>query len=220
MLAHTISCHAFPVKIRSGQPSRADSLGLHVYGDWALHRLRSFNNFDQHYSADISSYYIRTLLDNSPEPLLLTPKSEVHALFVEIFETLGVHADFPDVWSHPGFDIGFQEEGSPRPRYLGRLTNNCSLDELEEMIPKEGSALEEPQNVADWSFPAFRRKMEAAILAGKVKNKAAKEKKRKDRVSTLYGSLTVQFVHRAPREPFVPHLLLPKSLFWLKVNPP
>lgn len=117
VLAHTISCHAFPVKIRSGQPSRADSLGLHVYGDWALHRLRSFNNFDQHYSADISSYYIRTLLDNSPEPLLLTPKSEVHALFVEIFETLGVHADFPDVWSHPGFDIGFQEEEA-----LGRAT--------------------------------------------------------------------------------------------------
>jgi hypothetical protein len=109
----------------------------------------------------------------------------VHALFVEIFETLGVHADFPDVWSHPGFDIGFREEGSPRPRYLGRLTNDCSLDELEEMIPEEGSALEESQNVEDWSFPAFRRKMEAAVLAGKAKNKATKEKKRRDRVSIL-----------------------------------
>ena len=188
--------------------------------EWTLHRLGSFNTLDQHHPADTSSYYIRTLLDTSPKPLLLTPKSEVHALFVEIFETLGVHADFPDVWSHPGFDIGFQEEGSPRPRYLGRLTNNCSLDELEEMIPEEGSALEEPQNLEDWSFPAFRRKMEAAIeaaiLAGNAKNRAAKGKKRRDRVSILYGGLTTQFVHRAPGEPFVPYILLPKSYFGSK----
>ena len=105
------------------------------------------------------------------------------ALFVEIYETLGVHADFPDVWSNPGFDLGFLEEGSPRPRYLGRLTSDCSLEDLEAMIPQSGSACEEPEELEDWSFPAFRQKMEAAILAGKQKNQAAKDKKWRDRVA-------------------------------------
>ena len=52
------------------------------------------------------------------------------------------------------------------------------------MIPAAGEAGEEPQEVDDRSFPAFRRKMEEAILAGKNKSKAAKEKKRRERVIT------------------------------------
>ena len=108
----------------------------------------------------------------------------MEALFIEIYETLGVYAGFPEVWYHSGFDIGFTEEGIPRPRYLGRFDNDCSLDDLEAMIPAPGKALEEPQEVDDRSFPAFRRKMEEAILAGKNKNKAAREKKRRDRVIT------------------------------------
>ena len=52
------------------------------------------------------------------------------------------------------------------------------------MIPAPGEAGEEPQEVDDRSFPAFRRKMEEAILAGKGKSKAAKEKKRRERVVT------------------------------------
>ena len=52
------------------------------------------------------------------------------------------------------------------------------------MIPAPGAAGEEPQEVDDRSLPAFRRKMEEAILAGKNKSKAAKEKKRRERVVT------------------------------------
>ncbi len=108
----------------------------------------------------------------------------MEALFIEIYETLGVYAGFPEVWYHSGFDIGFTEEGLPRPRYLGRFNNDCSLEDLEAMIPAPGKALEEPQEVDDRSFPAFRRKMEEAVLAGKNKNKAAREKKRRERVIT------------------------------------
>ena len=134
--------------------------------------------------ANTPSYYIRTLVNSTPKPLLLIPKLEVEALFKEIYETLGVYAGFPEVWYHSGFDIGFTEEGIPRPRYLGRFHTFCSLDDLEAMIPAPGNAAEEPQEVDDRSFPAFRRKMEEAILAGKNKSKAAKEKKRRDRVVT------------------------------------
>lgn len=140
--------------------------------------------FHQQSLANTSSYYIRTLSDSSPKPLLLIPKTEVEAFYIEIYETLGVYAGFPEVCYHPGFDIGFTEEGVPRPRYLGRFHNFCSLAELEAIMPAPGEAPEEPQEVDDGSLPAFRRKMEEAILAGKNKNKAAKEKKRRERVIT------------------------------------
>ncbi len=126
------------------------------------------------------SYYINTLLDTQTKPLLLIPSIEVETLFKDIYNSLGVRAWFPDIMRHPGFEIGFQN--GPRPRYLGRLTADCSLIDLEENIPE--SSEEQPEEVEDQSFPAFRRKMEAAILAGKNKQKTARDKKRRDRVNT------------------------------------
>lgn len=82
----------------------------------------------------------------------------------------------------PGFDLGFEEDGSPRPRYLGRLTNNCSILDLEGQMPAEGMAPEEPEVLDARSFPAFRRKMEEAILSGKNKNRVAKDRKKTERV--------------------------------------
>lgn len=104
-------------------------------------------------------------------------------MFKEIFNTLSVRQGFPDILRHPGFEIAFQD--GPRPRYLGRLTDDCSLTELEEMIPKPCE--EEREVVEDRSFPAFRRKMEAAILAGRNRQKNARDKKRRDRVTTKKG---------------------------------
>lgn len=112
--------------------------------------------------------------------MLLIPFTEVEALFREIDSALGIYRGFPDITRHPGFVLRFQE--GPRPRYLGRLTDNVSLLDLEAMIPD--SLGEEPEQVEDRSFPAFRRKMEAAIQAGKNSKKNARDKKRKERVST------------------------------------
>jgi len=107
----------------------------------------------------------------------------VEALFREIHKALGIYCHFPDISRHPGFEIGFED--GPRPRYLGRLTEDCSLADLEAMIPDSFKV--EPEVVDDRSFPAFRRKMEAAILAGKNKQKNAKDRKRRDRVMTKRG---------------------------------
>ncbi|KAL9075358.1 MAG: hypothetical protein Q9161_001735 [Pseudevernia consocians] len=131
-------------------------------------------------------YYVQTLLDDT-KPLLLIPREEVLDLFEEIYVNLKIPANFPDVTRHPGFDIGFEEEGSPRPRYLGRLTDETSLLELEEMIPEPGTEPGGPQVLEDRTFPAFRRKMEAAILAGKNRQKNAKSKKKQDRVVQKRG---------------------------------
>lgn len=107
-------------------------------------------------------------------------------LFKEIYIKLKIPAVFPGVTRHPGFDIGF-EEGSPRPRYLGRLTDYTGLLELEKLMPEPGTESGEPQALDERTFPAFRRKMEAAILAGKNRQKNAKSKKRQDRVVQKRG---------------------------------
>lgn len=88
------------------------------------------------------SYYIRTRLEDTQKPLLLIPGTEVERLFEEIRETLHIPVTFPDISSDSGFQLTFQQEGSPRPRYLGRLTNHCGVLELGAMIPVEGSAPE------------------------------------------------------------------------------
>ena len=111
-------------------------------------------------------------------------------LFKEIYITFKIHADFPDVTRHPGFDIEFEAEGSPRPRYLGRLTAHTSLLDLEEIMPEPGTEPGGPQVLEDRTFPAFRRKIEAAILAGKNRQKNAKHKKKQDRVVQKRGFCT------------------------------
>lgn len=124
------------------------------------------------------------MLDDT-KPLLLIPQPEVLELFKEIYHTYKIRADFPDISRHPGFEIGFQE-GEPRPRYLGRLTDQTSIVELEEMIPAQGGE-SGPSMIEDRTFIAFRRKMEDAIQAGKARSKAAKHKRKQDRVVMKRG---------------------------------
>ena len=82
----------------------------------------------------------------------------------------------------PGFQLTFPEEGSPRPRYLGRLTENCDIAELEAMVPTPGSGAEEAEELDDRSFPMFRHQMQLALESGKQKNKAARDKRKLDRI--------------------------------------
>lgn len=120
--------------------------------------------------------------DHTTAPILLIPKTEVQAFFREITIKTGFYLPFPDVTSTPGFDIGFQMEGEPRPRYLGQLTSNVGLPDLQNAIPTENTTPEEPLALDDRSFAAFRKKLEFAVLAGQNSNRAQKEKKKKERV--------------------------------------
>ena len=98
-------------------------------------------------------------------------------------EKTGFYLPFPDVTTTPGFDIGFQMEGEPRPRYLGRLSSNVTVPDLQDMIPVEGMAPEEPLELDDRSLPSFRKKMEFAVLAGKNSTRAQREEKKRERVA-------------------------------------
>lgn len=113
------------------------------------------------------------------------PAVEFQALLEDIDKQLDLQLGFPQVL---GFRIRFSEKGSPRARYLGQLTPKMELASMERMIPgpqfKENG---ESEVLDDRSFAAFKKKIEASIEAGKNKSKAAKEKKRNERVVQKKG---------------------------------
>jgi len=108
------------------------------------------------------------------------PAVEFQALLEDIDKQLDLQVGFPPV---PGFRIRFSDKGSPRARYLGQLTPKMELASMERMIPgPEFKENGENEVLDDRSFAAFKKKIEASIEAGKIKSKAAKEKKRNERV--------------------------------------
>lgn len=115
------------------------------------------------------------------------PAIEVESLLFEINSKFNLKLGFPHSTTEPGFLLAFEQQGSPRPRYLGRLTTENSLETMESKIPESSFKQEGEDELDARSFPAFRAKMENAIQAGKNKSKASREKKRKDRIITKVG---------------------------------
>ena len=107
------------------------------------------------------------------------PAIEFRTLLAEINGKLDLRLRFPD---DPGFQLSFLEKGSPRPRYLGCLSAENPLENMESQIPGPDFKLEGEDEVDPSSFEAFRRKMEAAVEAGKSRSKGSKEKRKKARV--------------------------------------
>ncbi|CAL8576314.1 hypothetical protein XPA_002202 [Xanthoria parietina] len=129
-------------------------------------------------------YYIHTLLSNASKPLILVPATEVQDLFDDIKRELRLLVYFPKAEKEPGFLLSFKEEGIPRPRYLGRLDLDHSLDEMEARIPPYTDSDNGEHRADDRSFAAFKKKMEAAIEATKQKSKNQRDRKKKERIGT------------------------------------
>lgn len=128
------------------------------------------------------------MLASPTKPLILLLAAEVEAFLFEISEKLDLELKFPRSHEEPGFLLEFHQERSPRPRYLGRLTTENTLEMMESQVL--GPAFKGPGEADDLdhrSFDAFRRKMEAAIQAGRNKSKASKEKKKKARIIEKKG---------------------------------
>lgn len=116
------------------------------------------------------------------------PALEVDALIRDINKELGTYIKLPKTGREPGFLLNFDEQGSPRPRYLGRVDVDITVDEMESKIPSpDFKALGEVEEPEDRSFEAFKAKMEAAIQATKNKSKSQKETKKKQRVVQKQG---------------------------------
>lgn len=112
------------------------------------------------------------------------PAVEVEDLLFEINSRLKLKLGFPHPSTEPGFVLSFLTEGSPRPRYLGRLTTENDSETMESKIPGSNFKQNGEEGLDPRSFPAFRVKMEAAIQAGKNRSKVSKEKRKKERIIT------------------------------------
>ncbi|KAL1964111.1 hypothetical protein VTN77DRAFT_7529 [Rasamsonia byssochlamydoides] len=132
-------------------------------------------------------YYIIPPEDISPRPLLLVPAVQVQQLMDEIndsFKTESALSMDPDL----GLFLPFQEDGTPQPQFLGQCTSREMKEQLETSIPKPMSELGDENaqvadtSEADGSFAAFREKIQAGVQAAKNRTKAAKEKKRTERI--------------------------------------
>ena len=87
----------------------------------------------------LSSYYIYPHTGcSSSKPLILVPAIEVEALLHDINKDFGSSYTMPSSNREPGFLLNFDEKGSPRPRYLGRVNADISVEDLESNIPALG----------------------------------------------------------------------------------
>lgn len=115
--------------------------------------------------------------------MILVPAVEVEAFIYDINKELGISLKFPRPSHEPGFVLNFDEQGSPRPRYLGRINEEIGVEEMElKILPPDYRAAGETEEPEDRSFEAFKAKIEAANQAGKNKSKSQKERRKKDRV--------------------------------------
>ena len=110
------------------------------------------------------------------------PAREVEALLYDINTGFGTSYKMPHSTREPGFLLNFDQKGSPRPRYLGRVNADISVEDMESKIPAPDYKAKGETETEDRSFAAFKAKMEAAVQAGKNKTKSQKEKKKKERI--------------------------------------
>ena len=87
---------------------------------------------------------------------------------------------FPDVDANRHFVLSFDQEESPRPRYLGRIKSKEDVAKLEAKIPGPGPKSEEAMDPR--LMESFREKMGAAVRAGKRSSKVSKDTRRQQRI--------------------------------------
>lgn len=125
-------------------------------------------------------FYIHTRIPSASNPLLLVLAAEVEAFFSEINTELKMQLGFPVTEANRHFVLSFDEDGSPRPRYLGRIKSKQDLEKLETKIPNPGPNSEDAMDTR--LMESFREKMEAAVRTGKRSSKASKETRKQQRI--------------------------------------
>lgn len=129
-------------------------------------------------------YYIFPPFDVCPRAILLLPAVQVQQLLNEINQAFNTHLRLPMDPEH-GLLLAFAEDDTPSPQYLGQSCSREAKDQLTATIPESlGKQPSLTETVGDHSPSArtFRAKMEAAFDACKNKSKAAREKKRTERL--------------------------------------
>ncbi|KAI9645802.1 hypothetical protein NHQ30_005236 [Ciborinia camelliae] len=131
-------------------------------------------------------YLYRLREDPNQNPIILVPTKQVEYFLAVINRTLDITLTIPS-GSKGAFDAIFNTDGTPYPRYLGRVLNKNMADELRENVPPRYYKLDgEPpitKPLVDTSLEAFRAKIEALNVTAKNKKAANKEKQRVERIA-------------------------------------
>jgi hypothetical protein len=126
------------------------------------------------------------------QPIILVPTEQfVHFLNL-INKTLNIQLTLPTGGGgNSPFRVSFENNGTPRPRYLGRSGNLNMIENLKNNIPSSDFKLNnEPRAVrtpSDRSIAVFQAKVTLLSQAQKGKKVASKEKQRKERIAKQQG---------------------------------
>lgn len=105
----------------------------------------------------------------------------MQALIEEIGTTFKAEVSVPGF----PFTLSFFDDGTPQPQLLGTTRSRAHINDMQDKIlaPPEGHG-EAPAGASpavDYSFAAFKKKMDKALAANKKKATAVKKKKAQDR---------------------------------------
>ncbi|RAL59337.1 hypothetical protein DID88_006942 [Monilinia fructigena] len=131
-------------------------------------------------------YLYRLVEDSNQSPIILVPTKQVEYFLAVINRALGTSLTLPP-GSEGEFDVVFNSDGTPYPRYLGRVLNKNMANNLRENVPPRYYKLDgEPpvtKPLVDRSLVAFRAKIEGLNVTARNKKAAHKEKQRVERVA-------------------------------------
>ncbi|KAE9379176.1 hypothetical protein N431DRAFT_397291 [Stipitochalara longipes BDJ] len=136
-------------------------------------------------------YLYRASLDTNQQPLLLVPTKQFEHFLEIINRSLKTNLTIPAGGANGAFQVTFENDGTPQPRYLGRSTNREMADNLKDNVPpryyRPGGLPPSPKEPSDRSLAAFQAKINLMVQAQKGKKVANKEKQKKERIEKQHS---------------------------------
>jgi hypothetical protein len=83
----------------------------------------------------ISFYLYRASHDPNQQPILLIPTKQFEYFLATINQSLRTSLTIPIGGASGAFQVTFENDGTPQPRYLGRSTDREMADNLKHNVP-------------------------------------------------------------------------------------
>lgn len=125
--------------------------------------------------------------DPNEAALILVPTKQFEHFLRTINNKLSTHLSIPSGSASSGFQVTFESDGMPRPRYLGRATNRDTAENLRVAVPPSYYKLDgEPDVIgtpSERSVIAFKAKVDLILQAQKGKKLVNQEKQKINRIA-------------------------------------
>ncbi|OBU01039.2 hypothetical protein VE01_00919 [Pseudogymnoascus verrucosus] len=165
----------------------------HTYVEGANRYKVNRNYFDKQkfYTHEWDFFYIYPPPELSPNASVLVPLAQVEHFIWIINRHLKTHLGIPIMERDPGFIIDCPNDGTPRPRYIGRSNDYETAVLTKKAIPSKGyRPPNEPASStkpSDESLEAFKERMEEMLEMDRKKKQALKTKKQAERYAKQQG---------------------------------